>query len=181
LTTRPALAEKPEIIDRQTPAALSALFSPLIEPIIPAMKNKTLATWLSLALGPLGLNRFYMFGLKDAWGWVLVVMTFLGLYGFERADTMGLDDPLSWWLLPILGLTIAASALHALAWGLMSAETWNQRYNPDAEPLASAGLTNWFTIIALVLSMMVGTTAMLSSLAYGFQRYFESQITETDR
>ncbi len=145
------------------------------------MKNKTVATWLSLVLGPLGLNRFYMFGLKDTGGWIMVILTFLGLYGFERAETMGLDDPLSWWLLPILGLTIAASAMHALIWGLMSAENWNQRYNPEAEPQSSAGSTNWFTIIALVLSMVVGTTAMLSGLAYGFQRYFESQITEAER
>jgi len=37
------------------------------------------------------------------------------------------------------------------------------------------------TVFALVLSMLVGTTAMLSSLAYGFQRYFESQISEADK
>jgi len=145
------------------------------------MKNKTLVTWLSLLLGPLGINRFYMFGLKDAWGWVLMVMTLLGLYGFERADSMGMDDPLSWLLLPVLGLSIAASALHGLTWGLMSAETWNQLYNPHADPQDRAGLTNWFTIFALVLSMVIGTIALLSSLAYGFQRYFESQITETER
>ena len=29
--------------------------------------------------------------------------------------------------------------------------------------------------------MIVGTTALLSSLAYGFQRYFESQITEAEK
>ena len=145
------------------------------------MKNKTLATWLSFLGGPLGLHRFYMFGLRDSWGWVMTMLSFLGLYGFERADTMGLDDPLSWFLLPILGLTIAFSALNALYWGLMSMENWNTQFNPDADPSARAGRTNWLTVIALVLSMMLGTTALLSSLAYGFQRYFESQITEAQR
>jgi hypothetical protein len=145
------------------------------------MKNKTLATWLSFLGGPLGLHRFYMFGLRDSWGWVKAMLSFLGLYGFERADTMGLDDPLSWFLLPILGLTIAASALNALSWGLMSVENWNSHFNPDTEANAPAGRTNWLTVIALVLSMMVGTTALLSSLAYSFQRYFESQISEAEK
>ena len=144
------------------------------------MKNKTLAAWLSIVTGTLGLHRFYMFGWRDAWGWAMVLMSLLGAYGFERAQTMGLDDPLSWFLLPVLGLTIAASALHALYWGLMSQAQWNSLYNPSADTEDSAGRTNWFTIIALVLSMIVGTTAMLSSLAYGFQRYFEAQITEAE-
>jgi hypothetical protein len=143
------------------------------------MKNKTLATWLSFLGGCLGLHRFYMLGLRDAWGWLMAVLSLMGFYGFERAETMGLDDPLSWFLLPILGLTIAASALNALYWGLMSSETWNTRFNPDADINAAAGRTNWLTVMALVLSMMVGTTALLSSLAYGFQRYFESQTSES--
>ena len=145
------------------------------------MKNKTLAAWLSIGTGTLGLHRFYMFGWRDAWGWTMVLMSLLGAYGLERAQTMGLDDPLSWFLLPVLGLTIAASALQALYWGLMSQTNWNSLYNPLADAEDRAGRTNWFTIIALVLSMMVGTTAMLSSLAYGFQRYFEAQITEAEK
>jgi len=70
------------------------------------------------------------------------------------------------------------SAMHTLYWGLMSQTDWNQRYNPDADLESSSGRTNWLTVGALVLSMMLGTTALLSSLAYGFQRYFESQIEE---
>jgi hypothetical protein len=145
------------------------------------MKNKTLATWLSFLGGPLGLHRFYMFGLRDSWGWLMTILTFLGLYGFERADTMGLDDPLSWFLVPILGITIATSAINALYWGLMSADNWNSQFNPSIDAQDAIGRTNWLTVIALVLSMMVGTTALLSSLAYGFQRYFESQISEAEK
>ena len=145
------------------------------------MKNKTLATWLSIGVGTLGLHRFYMFGWRDSWGWTMALLSLLGLYGFERAQTMGLDDPLSWFLLPVLGLTIAASALNAIYWGLMSQAHWNGLYNPSEDAEHIAGRTNWFTVMALVLSMVVGTTALLSSLAYGFQRYFESQITEAEK
>jgi hypothetical protein len=142
------------------------------------MKNKTLATWLSFLGGPLGLQRFYMYGKGDGLAWVLPWPTLLGLYGFERAQDFGLDDPLSWWLVPLLGITVASGALNAIYWGLMSTERWNSTYNPDDDEASAAGKTNWLTVGALVLSLMVGTTALLSTLAYGFQRYFEAQIEE---
>ena len=143
------------------------------------MKNKTLATWLSFLGGPLGLQRFYMYGKGDWLAWVLPWPTLLGLYGFERAKSFGVDDPLSWLLLPLLGITIASGALHAIYWGLMSTERWNSTYNPQGEVESPAGATNWLIVIALVLSLMVGTTALLSTLVYGFQRYFEYQIEES--
>jgi hypothetical protein len=108
-------------------------------------------------------------------------MSLLGIYGFERAQSFGLDDPLSWWLAPLLGLSIAISAIHSIYWGLMSAANWNNTYNPAADADSPSGNTNWLTVGALVLSLMLGTTALLSSLAYGFQRYFESQIEEAQK
>lgn len=140
------------------------------------MKNKTLATWLTFLLGPLGLHRFYLFGLGDTLGWLLPIPTALGFYGFERVQQYGLDDVLSWWLLPVFGFTLAGTCLNAIVYGLMSAEKWNQRFNPGADPQHVAGQTRWATIGAIVLSLMVGTAAMLSGLAYSFQRYFESTI-----
>ena len=142
------------------------------------MKHKSLVCWLGVIVGPLGIARFYMYGWRDSIGWSLSLMTLLGVYGFERAQSFGLDDPLSWWLAPLLGMSIAISAMHTLYWGLLSQTDWNQRYNPDADLESSSGRTNWLTVGALVLSMMVGATALISSLAYGFQRYFESQVEE---
>ena len=63
----------------------------------------------------------------------------------------------------------------------MSAANWNTNYNPAADAETQGGNTNWLTVGALVLSLMLGTTALLSSLAYGFQRYFESQIEEAQK
>ena len=120
------------------------------------MKNKTLATLLSFLGGPLGLQRFYMYGKGDWLAWVLPWPTLLGLYGFERAKSFGVDDPLSWLLLPLLGITIASGALHAIYWGLMSTERWNSTYNPQGEVESPAGATNWLIVVALVLSLMVG-------------------------
>ena len=66
------------------------------------MKNKTLAAWLAFLGGPLGLHRFYLFGLADLLGWLLPIPAALGLYGVLRARHYGLDDPWSWVLIPLL-------------------------------------------------------------------------------
>lgn len=140
------------------------------------MKNKTLAAWLTFLFGPFGFHRFYLYGWTDTLGWLIPIPTALGIYGFERIQQYGLDDVVSWWLLPVFGFTLAATCLNAIVFGLMKPQQWNQRFNPEADPEHPAGQTQWATIGAIVASLMIGTAAMLSGLAYGFQRYFESTI-----
>lgn len=147
-------------------------------PIIPAMKNKTIAAWLAFLGGPLGLHRFYLYGLGDMLGWLLPVPTALGLYGIERVQQWGQDDQLSWMLIPLLGFTIAGCALCAIVYGLMPPEKWNARFNKAAAPDAPAGRTNWFTVFAVTVSLLVGAAVLLASIAFSLQRYFEYQVEE---
>jgi hypothetical protein len=142
------------------------------------MKNKTFAAWLAFLGGPLGLHRFYLHGLGDLVGWALPIPTALGIYGIERVQRYGIDDPWSWVLIPLLGFTIAGCALAAIVYGLMSREKWNARFNRSAPEDAAAGGTSWFTIGAVVLSLLVGTTVLMASIAYSFQHYFEYQVEE---
>jgi hypothetical protein len=142
------------------------------------MKNKTLAAWLAFLGGPFGLHRFYLFGLWDTLGWLLPIPTALGIYGLERVQQFGMDDVMSWWLIPLAGFTFAACALNAIVYGLMTPETWNARFNPQASADASAGRTNWLTIGAIAVALLIGTTVLMSSIVFSFQRYFEYQIEE---
>ena len=142
------------------------------------MKNKTVATWLSFIGGPLGLHRFYLKGLGDMLGWALPIPTGLGLYGASRVQQFGVDDAWSWVLLPLLGFTIAGCALTAIVYGLMTPEKWNLKFNRHASSDASAGNTNWLTVGAMVLSLAVGASALMFSVVYSFQGYFEHQIEE---
>jgi hypothetical protein len=142
------------------------------------MKNKTLAAWLAFLGGPLGLHRFYLHGLADLWGWLLPIPTALGLYGIERVQQYGQDDTLSWWLIPLLGFTIAGCCLTAIFYGLTSREKWNARFNRAQGEDAAPGGTNWFTIFAVGLSLMVGAGVLMASIAFSFQRYFENQVEE---
>jgi hypothetical protein len=142
------------------------------------MKNKTTAAWLSFLGGPLGLHRFYLRGMGDLLGWLLPIPTALGIYGIERVRMYGVDDGLSWALIPLLGFTIAGCALMAIVYGLMAPEKWNARFNASAPVDAAPGQTNWFTIGAVVLSLFFGSTILMASIVFSFQRYFEHQIEE---
>lgn len=142
------------------------------------MKNKTLAAWLAFIGGPLGLHRFYLFGVFDTIGWLLPIPTALGVWGFERVAQYGVDDVLSWWLIPAFGFSFAACALNAIVYGLMPAERWNARFNPQHPSDARAGQSGWLTIGAIAVALLVGTTVLMSSIVYSIQRYFEVQIEE---
>jgi Ca2+:H+ antiporter len=79
---------------------------------------------------------------------------------------------LLWLAVPALVLAVLSSVHHAEVIA-----------HKVGEPYGTLVLALAVTVIevALVLSMMLGTTALLSSLAYGFQRYFESQIEEAQK
>jgi hypothetical protein len=140
------------------------------------IKNKTVAAWLAFLGGPLGLHRFYLYGFGDVLAWLLPIPSALGWYGVQRIRQFGVDDQASWVLVPLLGFTVAACALTAIVYGLSTPEKWNARHNPLAAPDAPAGRSHWLTIGAIVCSLLVGTTVLMASLAFSFQRYFEYQI-----
>jgi hypothetical protein len=100
----------------------------------------------------------------------------LGLYGLERVQQLGQDDTLSWLLIPLLGFTMAGCALNAIIYGLTSMEKWNAQFNPQHEALSPAGRTHWGTVIGIAVALLLGTTVLMASLVFSFQRYFEYQI-----
>ena len=141
------------------------------------IKNKTFATWLAFLLGQTGLHRIYLFGLKDLWAWAHPLAAAIGWYGVYRVRTLGQDDQLAWLLVPVLGFLLATTAITAIYYGLSSPEKWNAEHNPQQLD-SSAGQTNWGVIIAVIFSLLVGATVLMSSIAFSFQRYFEYQIEE---
>lgn len=141
-------------------------------------KNKTLATWLAFMGGQLGIHRFYLFGWRDLLAWLHPLAAALGWWGISRVQQYGQDDQLAWVLIPLLGFTIAGTALTAIYYGLMAPEKWNAQHNPAASPQVVAGKTNWLTMGAVVLALLFGTVALMSSIVFSFQRYFEYQVEE---
>ena len=137
-------------------------------------KSKTLATWLALLGGSLGLHRFYLHGGRDLLAWLHPLPTLAGLVGVQRMLELGQDDRVAWLLLPLLGLMLAQAALCAIVYGLLPDERWDARHNPGAAVHA----TGWGPVLGVIAALIVGATALMATIAFSGQRYFESQVEE---
>ena len=135
-------------------------------------RSKTVATWLAALGGSFGLHRFYLHGRTDLLGWLLPLPTLLGLYGVWRARHHGLDDHLSWLLIPLLGLTVSAAMLSAIVSGLTPDEKWNQRFNGGDNSERRSG---WLAVIGVLVALTLGATALMATIAFSAQRFFEYQ------
>lgn len=138
------------------------------------VKHKAVATWLALLTGVFGLHRFYLYGLKDRWAWAFPLPTLLGLVGLQRMDQLGQDDRLAWLLIPLLGCSLVAALLGGIVYGLMPDERWNDRFNAGRQ--VSTG--GWAAVIGVVLCLFIGGTALMATIAFSAQRYFEAQVDQ---
>jgi hypothetical protein len=134
-------------------------------------KSKTLATWLALLGGTIGLHRFYLHGFRDRMGWLFVWPSLVGFYGVQRMRHLGVDDHLAWVLIPILGLMLSITMLTAIVYGLTPDEKWNARFNRNGPQHQ----TNWATVIGVAAALIVGGGVLMATLAFSAQRYFEYQ------
>lgn len=135
-------------------------------------RSKTLATWIAVVGGPLGLHRFYLRGFGDLLGWLHPWLSALGLIGAMRMRELGQDDRLAWALIPMLGLMIAQGMLCAIVYGLTPDEKWQARYNPDRPPVPTA----WGPVLGVVVALMIGAAVLMGTVAFGVQKLFEWEL-----
>ena len=133
-------------------------------------KSKTLATWLAVTGGALGLHRFYLFGARDLWAWLIMLPTLAGVYGVYRIRTLGQDDTLAALLIPLLGLALTASMLTAVIYGLRADDKWNAQFNASY-PTTSG----WQAVVGVMFALLIGTGVLMATIAFSAQRYFEYQ------
>lgn len=98
-------------------------------------KNKTRATLLAALLGGIGAHRFYLYGKKDRWAWVYVLL---------------------------FPLSVLAGVIAALAIGLTPDEKWDASHNHESGRTSSSG---WPLVIILVLTFAAGATGLLAAIA----------------
>lgn len=135
-------------------------------------RSKTIATWIALAGGSVGLHRFYLHGFRDVWGWLFVPPSLIGFYGVQRMRHLGVDDHVAWVLIPLLGLTVSIAMLTAIVHGLTPDAKWNARFNPAGPD----DRMNWATVVGVGTALIVGGIVLMATLAFGAQRYFEYQL-----
>jgi hypothetical protein len=120
-------------------------------------KNKTLATALAFLLGGIGAHRFYLRGSVDRLGLLHVCSLPLAgmVYGLGRAP-----NPF-WTLLPIF-ISCIAGFIEALIIGLSPDEKWDAKFNASS---GRQSRSHWVLAVLLVLTMLVGATAVIATLS----------------
>jgi hypothetical protein len=135
-------------------------------------RSKTLATWIAIVGGALGLHRFYLHGGRDRVGWLHPLPTLVGLVGVIRMRELGQDDRLAWLLIPVLGLMLSLAMLTAIVYGLTPDEKWDARHNPGQRGPA----TGWGPVLGVILALLVGGTVLMGTVAFSGQKFFEWQL-----
>jgi hypothetical protein len=137
-------------------------------------RSKTIATWLAVIGGTLGLHRFYLHGFGDRLGWLHALPTAVGLVGVQRMRDLGQDDRLAWLLIPLLGLMISQAMLCAIVYGLTADARWDARHNPGHATRA----TGWGPVLGVIAALLVGAAVLMGTVAFGGQRFFEWQLED---
>lgn len=135
-------------------------------------RSKTLATWIAVFGGVLGLHRFYLHGLKDPVGWLFPLPALAGAVGALRMSQLGQDDRLAWVLVPVLGLVLSVAMLSAIVYGLTPDERWDSRHNPGQRPRD----TRWGPVLGVILALLVGGIVLMGTIAFAGQKLFEVQF-----
>jgi hypothetical protein len=123
----------------------------------PTFHNKTLATFLALVLGGLGVHRFYLRSPVDRLGLLhLCSIPAAGLvYGLGHGP-----NPF-WVLLPVL-VSCIIGFIEALVIGLTPDDKWDAAHNAGAGRRSDS---NWLVVLLLVATLMVGATTLIGTIA----------------
>jgi hypothetical protein len=138
---------------------------------MPRHRSKTVATWLALLGGGLGLHLFYVRGWRFWGGWLHPLPTLLGVLGVLRILSNGQDDPLAPLLIPLGGLSLSAAMLTGIIFGLTPDERWQARHG-------SRRASGWGAVFGVIFCLLIGAGVLMSTITYGLQRYFEIQVEE---
>ncbi|MES2935145.1 MAG: hypothetical protein V4805_16845 [Pseudomonadota bacterium] len=127
-------------------------------------KNKTLATFIAAVSGGLGLHRFYVCGKKDLFGWLHVSSLILcGLLWLANREMQG------FFIIGPMILSVLASFIEALVIGLTPDDKWDARHNATGQRQSDS---NWPLAVILVLTLGIGATALIASMARLFDLLF---------
>jgi TM2 domain-containing membrane protein YozV len=138
----------------------------------PVFRSKTLTAALAFLLGSLGAHRFYLYGLRDAFGWSHALATLLGVRGvllLVATPTLPAG-----WLLAVLGtISLLTAFLAAIVYGLRPDPKWDSQFNVGLDKHSRSG---WTVVLIVIFSLFIGAMMLMAGLAVAFQTYFESQV-----
>jgi hypothetical protein len=154
--------------------------------------SKTLATWIALIAGSVGLHHLYLGGRQRWLALLYPGPTVAGLVGVWRMRTLGVDDHLSWLLIPWLGLTISIGMLCAIVIGLTTDERWAQLYagdpaapvtltpyHEDDPPPPGTVRTGWGPVLGAIVALAIGGAVLMGTIAFSVEKSFDMLRDDT--
>ena len=141
------------------------------------IRSKFLFCALGFFFPGAGFNCLYLQGLKSFWGWLQFAAIIGGISGWIILSTTELSSFAGWILLTLGFISIEASFLTTIVYGLRSGERWDAEFNHGISP-AQATQTGWLTILLVIFCLVFGAALMMSFLAIAFEQFFISQLIE---
>jgi hypothetical protein len=143
-------------------------------------RSKLVFCALSLLTPGTGLNCFYLQGIKSFWAWVQLAALVSGILGLNLL-MIGTEANFAAWLLLIFGfISLEASWLSTIVFGLRPDEKWDAQFNANCSRNQKTK-TGWPVIITVILSLVIGVGVMMSFLAIGFEQFFIYQLQEAKK
>jgi hypothetical protein len=127
-------------------------------------KNKTLATFLALVVGAIGVHRFYLRGAHDRLG--LLHVCCLPVMGIVQGA--GHAPNVFWVLLPVL-VSAIVGYVEALVIGVTPDDKWDAHHNAVS---GRSSHSSWVIALLLVATMLVGATVLIATIARLFDLVF---------
>jgi TM2 domain-containing membrane protein YozV len=136
-------------------------------------RSKTLTAALALFFGSIGAHRFYLYGLRDKFGWAHIVGILLGAGGYALLAATDRASILGWFLAVPGAASLLAAFLSAIVYGLRPDDKWDAQFNEGTGQHSQSG---WTVIFVVIFALFIGAVLLMSGLALTFQTYFESQV-----
>lgn len=123
------------------------------------------------------MNCFYLRGLTSLWAWLQLLALFLGCCGWIILQGAELNSLLGWILLTFGFISLEASWLTTIAFGLRPDHRWDAQFNPliDSQQATQSG---WLTVLTVIFSLVFGAGVMMTFLAIAFEQFFITQLVE---
>ncbi len=139
----------------------------------PRFRSKTITAALAFFFGSLGAHRFYLYGMRDIYGWAHLIGILIGVPGAMLVAASERTSMLGWVLAFPGAVSLLAAFLAAIVYGLRPDEKWDAQFNAHAQRKSRSG---WTVIFVVIFSLLIGAFLLMTGLAISFQTYFESQV-----
>jgi hypothetical protein len=136
-------------------------------------KNKLSFCALGLLFPGTGFNVFYLKGLGSPWAWLQMVSLFAGILGWKLLAASDMSSALGWILAAAGFISMEASLLTTIVFGLRPDEKWDAEFNANSGQKSASG---WLVILCVIASLMIGAAVLMIGLAIAFEQHFLSQF-----